>query len=459
MVVVLGSETEYGALYISEEGISTKIYHYLFEGIDHLHYNVFLPNGSRYYVDTGNHPECSTPECRTARDLVRWEKANELFMLRQKRLGIKKLREKGYTGDIGIIKHNTADDIDGGQATFGYHENYLIHRKTSIDKVITQIIPFLVTRQIYTGAGNFVKNKYHMSQRARFMCYEIGDTTYNRGMISFKDEPLSNRDKYRRVHIISGDTNMSEYTTYLKLGTTALVLDMIEGGYLKDIPSIKNPIAELRGISKNLDVNKPILLDNCKRTTPIEVQRLYCDLAEKFYFREMSSKDPETLDILDKWNYILDSLAKGDFDSLSNKIDWVIKKNLLDFLIEKMGLTLGSSDPEIINKIKDLDMGYHYIDDDGFYNILKKRHKVMRIVSDEEIMFASENPPQNTRAKLRGDLVRRYPELGGIIGWSRLPLLTKKESKNLNFIFDEPLNTYPVLFDCISEEYGKLLSY
>lgn len=401
---IYGLENEYGLIFSAREKNSVpleRILGYLFEGIisNSWSSNAFLSNGARFYQDTGCHPEYATPECKNIFDLVVYDKAGERILEESLILAERKMMEDGIAGDIFIYKNNT----DSAGNTYGCHENYLIARHIDFWRFSERLIPFFVTRQIYTGAGKILresgKSHFSISQRSQHINQKIScSTTSSRSIINTRDEPHADAEKYRRLHIIVGDANMSEYTTYLKVGTTALLLRMIEDGYPVRGLDLDDPVRAIKSIAKDLSIKRTVRLENGKLLTPIELQKTYLELAQS-YFSEQE-KDEMVSDILEKWKYVLDKLENNPRD-LSGKIDWITKLELMDSYMNRKGC--GWDDP----RISMMDLQYHDIRRDrGLYYLLEREGLVDRVVDEEDIEHAIEFPPQNTRAKLRGDFIR-----------------------------------------------------
>ena len=401
---IYGIENEYGLIFSSREKSAIpleRILGYLFEGIisNSWSSNAFLSNGARFYQDTGCHPEYATPECDNIIELVIYDKAGERIIETSLNIAEKKMAEDGIVGDIFIYKNNT----DSAGNTYGCHENYLIARHIDFWRFSERLIPFFVTRQIYTGAGKVLKESgktyFSISQRAPHINQKIScSTTSSRSIINTRDEPHADAERYRRLHVIVGDANMSEYTTYLKVGTTALILQMIEDGYPVRGLDLDDPVRAIKDIAKDLTLKRPVRMENGKALTAIEIQRTYLELVHDYFADK--EKDEVTNDILSKWEYVLNKL-ENNWSELSREIDWVTKYELLNTYRAKKGCDW--DDPRIAM----LDLQYHDIKRNrGIYYLLDKEGLIERIVEEKDIQHAIEYPPQNTRAKLRGDFIR-----------------------------------------------------
>ncbi len=363
--------------------------------------NLILSNGARYYVDHA-HPEYSTPECTNPRDLVIWDKAGERI------LNISRTRAEAVSPPeqrILIYKNNT--DLKGN--SYGTHENYLMDRRCPFTRIVQHLMPFLVTRQIFTGAGkvgsenNLEYTAYQISQRADFLETEVGlETMHSRPIINTRDEPHADPEKYRRLHVIVGDANMSEFTTYLKVGTTAIVLSMLEDDFIDRDLSLDNPVQAFRTVSRDLGCRATVRMKDGRAMTAVAVQREFLDLAHRYYRdREL---DTVTKDVLVRWEYVLDRLEQDPM-TLSRELDWVIKKDLIESYIATH--ELGWTDA----KVSMIDLQYHDIrPGKGLYYKLEESEAVERIVADDEITKAIHDPPKDTRAYFRGMCLQRYSE-------------------------------------------------
>ena len=378
---------------------------------DTLSINKILSNGARFYLDHA-HPEYATPECAKVRDLVRYEKAGDRI-LDQSRLAAQQALTNGQ--QILIYKNNS--DHKGN--SYGYHENYLLDRNTPFRLIIEQFTPFLVSRQIFCGAGKVgVENgtepaAYQISQRADFFETEVGlDTMVKRPLINTRDEPHASREKYRRLHVIIGDANMSEYALYLKLGSTALVLGMIEDQFMPRTFTLRDPVAALKAISRDLTCRNPLELDDGSTINPVELQWEYWALAER-YCRTVPV-DPWVFDVLQKWAYVLHHLAEDPL-SLAQELDWVIKWRLLTSYMDRHGQGWDSA------RVTMLDLQYHDIRrDKGLYYVLERSGEVQRILTDEEIDLAVDEPPADTRAYIRGMCLKKFRNQVFSVNWDSL---------------------------------------
>ncbi len=383
--------------------------------------NVILPNGARYYVDHA-HPEYSTPECATPRELVVHDKAGERILERSLR-ELERILPPGQR--VAIYKNNS----DGKGNSYGTHENYLVDRRTPFSSIVRDLTPFLVSRQVFTGAGKLGaeapwdergKVLYQISQRADFFETEVGlETTLKRPIINTRDEPHADPDKYRRLHVIVGDANLSEVQIYLKVGTTALVLKMIEDEFLPDL-TLANPVAALHQVSRDLTCTVQLGLADGRRLSPIQLQWEYLERARKYV--EQEDATPENLDIVRRWEAVLAALEEDPL-SLHRELDWVAKYRLLEGYRERDGLAW--TDP----KLRLIDLQYHDVRRErGLYHRLAAGGKVERLVSEEEIEHAVMHPPEDTRAYFRGRCIARFPDAIAAASWDSLIFDTGAEA-------------------------------
>ena len=403
---IYGIENEFGIAFTCDGRRtlpSEKVVRYLFEKLITTEgfLNVFLENGARFYLDTGCHPEYATPECASPMDVMIYDKAGERILENLLNYAQNKVQEEGFQGELAIFKNNT--DFVGN--SYGCHENYLADRTTDFYYMAEQLIPFLVTRQIFTGAGKVFRTRrgtvYHISQRAQHIRQKISGTTTNeRSIINTRDEPHAIKEKYRRLHIIVGDSNMSEFATYMKVGTTAIILEMIEEDFLPTTFALRNPVRAIKDISRDLTCREPVPLNNGKRYSALEMQKEYLELARRFYSTRPMS--PEAADIMQKWEYVLTKLEEDPMQ-LNQEIDWIIKLHLLQAYGERRNLSPEASGDRMLM----LDLQYHDIRrEKGLYFLLERRGRIKRMATEAQIETAMVDPPQNTRAKMRGELIK-----------------------------------------------------
>jgi proteasome accessory factor PafA2 len=373
--------------------------------------NVILTNGARLYVDHA-HPEYSTPEVRTPLDAVRWDKAGELVMAEAAR------RAAGVPGTspVQLYKNNT----DNKGASYGAHENYLMARSTAFAEIVRHLTPFFVSRQVVCGAGRVGigadgrGHGFQVSQRADFFEVEVGlETTLKRPIINTRDEPHADPEKYRRLHVIIGDANLSEISTYLKLGTTALVLAMIEDGFLTGSDrSVDAPVASLHAVSHDPTLRHLLTLRSGRRLTAVQLQMEYLDQARKYVEdRYGVDADEQTRDVLTRWESVLSRLEL-DPRLLARELDWVAKLELLDGYRDRESLDWGAP------KLALVDLQWCDVRPDrGLYNRLVARGRMERLLTDAAIQAAVEAPPEDTRAYFRGRCLAKYPTEVAAASW------------------------------------------
>ena len=366
--------------------------------------NVFLRNGARLYLDVGSHPEYATPECDSLIDLVTHDKAGERILEGLLVDADRRLREEGIAGDIYLFKNNT----DSAGNSYGCHENYLVGRHGEFGRLADVLIPFLVTRQIICGAGKVLQTPrgavYCVSQRAEHIWEGVSSaTTRSRPIINTRDEPHADAERFRRLHVIVGDSNMSETTTLLKIGTTDLVLRMIEAGIVMRDLTLENAIRAIREVSHDMTGRRRIKLANGREASALEIQLEYFAKARDFVHRRGADATAER--VLDLWERTLQAVESGDLDKVEREIDWVTKYKLIERYRAKHDLPLSSP------RIAQIDLAYHDVNRRrGLYYLLERKGAVDRVTTDLRIFEAKSVPPQTTRARLRGDFIRRAQE-------------------------------------------------
>jgi len=372
--------------------------------------NVILTNGARLYVDHA-HPEYSTPEVTNPLDAVRFDKAGEQVMLDAARLAGQLPTAPG----IVLYKNNT----DNKGASYGAHENYLMRRSTPFADIVRHLTPFFVSRQVVTGAGRVgigqdgQRHGFQLSQRADFFEVEVGlETTLKRPIINTRDEPHADPDKYRRLHVIIGDANRAEVSTYLKVGTTALVLAMIEDRFLTRDLSIDGPVSALRAISHDPSLRHLVTLKDGRTLTGVQLQLEYLDLARKYVEdRYGSDADPQTVDVLARWESVLTRLERDPMEC-ARELDWVAKLRLLEQYRERDGLDWDHA------KLHLIDLQYADIrPEKGLYHRLVRAGRIERLLDDAGVEEAMHEPPTDTRAYFRGTCLARYPDQVAAASW------------------------------------------
>ncbi len=366
--------------------------------------NVFLANGARLYLDVGSHPEYATPECDSVRELVVHDKAGERILEQLLTSAEQRLGDEGVHGDVYLFKNNT----DSAGNSYGCHENYCTSRRDDFSSYTEVLIPFLVSRQIYAGAGKVLQTargaRYCVSQRAEHIWEGVSSaTTRSRPIINTRDEPHADAERYRRLHVIVGDSNMSEYTTFLKVGACSLMLRMLEEPQvvLRDM-TLENPIRAIREISHDMTCTRRVRLANGREISALDIQSEYLNRALRFA-EHHDLTDEEQL-ALDMWEYTLSHL-EDDPLKLDRELDWVIKYKLIEAYRERHDLTLSDA------RVALVDLQYHDVNRErGVFYRMQRKGMVDRIVTDEEISHAVEHPPQTTRARLRGEFIKRAKE-------------------------------------------------
>ena len=372
--------------------------------------NVILTNGARLYVDHA-HPEYSTPEVTNPLDVVRWEKAGEQVMLdASRRAGL-------LPGGSPIVLYKNNTDNKG--ASYGTHENYLMRRSTPFADIVRHLTPFFVSRQVICGAGRVGIGQdgrdhgFQISQRSDYFEVEVGlETTLKRPIINTRDEPHADPEKYRRLHVIIGDANLSEVSTYLKVGTTALVLSMIEDRFVSTDLTVDGAVPGLRAISHDPTLQQTVTLTDGRKLTAIQLQLEYLDLARKYVEdRFGSDADAQTLDVLARWESVLDRLERDPM-LCARELDWVAKLQLLEQYRSRDGLDWDDA------KLHLIDLQYADIrPEKGLYYRLVAGGRMERLLEDEAVELAMHDPPHDTRAYFRGRCLEKYAEHVAAASW------------------------------------------
>ena len=366
--------------------------------------NVFLRNGARLYLDVGSHPEYATPECDDLRTLIVHDKAGERILEGLLIDAEHRLHDEGIPGDIYLFKNNT----DSAGNSYGCHENFLVGRTGEFSRLADVLIPFLVTRQLICGAGKVLQTPrgavFCLSQRAEHIWEGVSSaTTRSRPIINTRDEPHADAERYRRLHVIVGDSNMNECTTLLKVGSADLVLRMIEAGMpFKDL-TLENPIRAIREVSHDLTGRKPLRLASGRTASALDIQTEYLNRAQDFAgghgIDDIGSR------VLELWSRTVAAVTKEDLSLIDREIDWATKYQLIERYRARHDLSLSSP------RVAQLDLTYHDIRRDrGLFYLLQQRGVVERAATDLAIFEAKSVPPQTTRARLRGDFIRRAQE-------------------------------------------------
>jgi proteasome accessory factor A len=403
---IFGLENEYGVTctFRGQRRLSPdEVARYLFRRVVHWgrSSNVFLENGARLYLDVGSHPEYATPECDSVVDLIAHDKAGERILEALLAAAEVRLHEEGISGDVYLFKNNT----DSAGNSYGCHENYLVARQGEFARIADILIPFFVTRQIYCGAGKVLHGprgaQFCLSQRAEHIWEGVSSaTTRSRPIINTRDEPHADAERFRRLHVIVGDSNMSEFTTFLKIGVTDLVVRMVEENTVMRDLTLENPIRAIREVSHDITCKRKIKLATGRELSAIDIQNEYFERASRFI--ERRGADELSARILHEWGNALEALAAGEPERLAEKVDWVSKYVLVERYRARNGLPL--SHPRIAL----MDLAYHDVNRErGLYYLLERRGKMERVVPDKQVQRAMREPPQTTRARLRGEFIRQ----------------------------------------------------
>jgi proteasome accessory factor A len=373
--------------------------------------NVILTNGARLYVDHA-HPEYSSPEVTNPLDVVVWDKAGERVMARAAQLAA----ELPGGGPINLYKNNT----DNKGASYGSHENYLMSRATPFADIVRHLTPFFVSRQVVCGAGRVGLGQdgrdhgFQLSQRADYFEVEVGlETTLKRPIINTRDEPHADADRYRRLHVIIGDANLAEVSTYLKLGTTSLVLEMIEEKFLDGVDfAVSGPVSTLHAVSHDVSLSHLVELRSGRKLTAVQLQMEYLEQARKFVQeRYGDDADAMTIDVLDRWESVLSRLETAPM-TLARELDWVAKLSILQGYRDRDGLDWSDARLHLV------DLQYADVrPDKGLYNRLVASGRIERLVSDDSVDAAVLQPPEDTRAYFRGRCLQQYADDVAAASW------------------------------------------
>ena len=373
--------------------------------------NLILTNGARLYVDHA-HPEYSSPEVSNPHDAVLWDKAGEWVMAQAG------ARAELLPGGVrlNLYKNNT----DNKGASYGTHENYLMKRSTPFASIVRHLTPFFVSRQVVCGQGRVGIGQqgreagFQLSQRADFFEVEVGlETTLKRPIINTRDEPHADAEKYRRLHVIIGDANLAEVASLLKLGTTALVLAMIEDSFLDPLElDVDRPVAELHAVSHDTTLRHLLTLRDGRTLTAVQLQSEYCEQARKYVEdRYGSDADESTVQVLDRWERVLTGLVTEP-SALASQIDWIAKLQLLEGYRSRDGLDWSDARLQLV------DLQYSDVrPDKGLYHRLAAKGRMERLFTDEQIRDAATDPPLDTRAWFRGECIRRYGDQVAAASW------------------------------------------
>ena len=403
----MGLETEYGVTCVvdGQRRLSPdEVARYLFRKVVvwGRSSNVFLPNGGRLYLDVGSHPEYATAECDNLSDLIKQDQAGDRIVEELAVSAEIRLNAEGIKGQIHLFKNN----MDAAGNSYGCHENFSVSRKKNFEEVTESIIPFLITRQIFCGAGKWISSSkganFQISQRAEHMWESVSSaTTRSRPIINTRDEPHADPEEYRRLHIIVGDSNMSETTTVLKVATTELMLRAAEVGLLKDKFTIENPIKTIREISNDLKFRNSFRLSSGREITALQMQNEMYNIVLSMPGLDEILEKPFYRYALNLWRRSLDALESEDYSLVDMELDWMIKRKFMNSYKEKHQLN------DMDSRLILLDISYHNIRKDrGLFYILEKSGMAKTLITNNDVNSAMENPPQTTRAALRGRFIK-----------------------------------------------------
>ena len=403
----MGLETEYGVTCVvdGQRRLSPdEVARYLFRKVVvwGRSSNVFLPNGGRLYLDVGSHPEYATAECDNLSDLIKQDQAGDRIVEELAVSAEIRLNAEGIKGQIHLFKNN----MDAAGNSYGCHENFSVSRKKNFEEVTESIIPFLITRQIFCGAGKWISSSkganFQISQRAEHMWESVSSaTTRSRPIINTRDEPHADPEEYRRLHIIVGDSNMSETTTVLKVATTELMLRAAELGLLKDKFTIENPIKNIREISNDLKFRNSFRLSSGREITALQMQNEMYDIVLSMPGLDEILEKPFYRYALNLWRRSLDALESHDYSLVDMELDWMIKRKFMNSYKEKHQLN------DMDSRLILLDISYHNIRKDrGLFYILEKSGMAKTLITNNDVNGAMENPPETTRAALRGRFIK-----------------------------------------------------
>ena len=425
---IMGIETEYGITASASDGQRVmspdEIARVLFRPIvsTYSSSNIFSPNASRLYLDVGSHPEVATAECDSLSQLIAYERAGDAMVNRMAVQAEEALADEGEKRSVYLFKNN----VDSAGNSYGCHENYLIGRHVVLKDLGKALLPFMITRQLICGAGMIKPAKgeeparFVLSQRADQVWEGVSSaTTRSRPIINTRDEPHGDSKRFRRMHVIVGDSNMAEPTMALKVGSTLLMLEMLEAGFEVPELSVLDPIQHIRAIALDPTGRTELPLEGGGSTTALAVQQELCTAAERWLEHREDTGTPtaELARVVDLWKRILQAIDTQDFSAVDREIDWVIKRGLLNRYRERLGGDWAYP------KLAQIDLTYHDIRPGrGLYSVLKQRGMVVQWIDDAAINAAVDTAPQTTRAKLRGEFLAVARELNApvTVDWTRM---------------------------------------
>lgn len=454
---IVGLETEYGITCTGQDGSRRlgpeEIARYLFRPVVERHNssNVFLPNASRLYLDVGAHPEFATAECDNLMQLLEVDRAGDRIFDDLSQRAERALADDRVGGSIYLFRNN----VDSAGNSYGCHENYLVGRDVVLKNLGHKILPFLITRQLICGAGTISRGGggyqpgWVVSQRADHVWEGVSSaTTRARPMINTRDEPHADSERFRRMHVIVGDSNMAEPSTALKVGSMLLVLEMVEAGFDYPDLQLRNPSAHVRDIARDQTGQTPLERTDGSTVTALETQQAFCDAAGRWLEQRPDTGTPNAVleRVLDLWRRMLAAIATQDFSAVNREIDWVIKRDLLQRYQDKLGLDL--EDP----KLAQIDLTYHDIRPGrGLFQVLERKGLIERWTAPADVDAAKTTAPQTTRAALRGQFLTRAEELNApvTVDWVGLKV-DRPEPSSINL--GDPFAT-------VDERVDELLAY
>ncbi|MDO4928636.1 MAG: Pup--protein ligase [Corynebacterium sp.] len=415
---ITGVETEYG-ITCTEGGIpvqtADEVARLMFQPIVQAYgsSNVFIPNGSRLYLDVGSHPEYASVECDSLSQLIAYDKAGDRLVHQLAAQAEQHLD----AGQIYLFKNN----VDSAGNSYGCHENYLVHRSVVLKSFGQQLLPFLLTRQLIAGAGCIHDGEFLLSQRADHVWEGVSSaTTRSRPIINTRDEPHADSHQYRRLHVIVGDSNMAQPTMALKIGSMQLVLEMLEAGIA--LPAMDNDISVIRDIARDRSGATTVCLQDGSQRSALSLQREYAAAAHRWLAQreDIGTPTAELARVVELWENCLEWIATGNIAQLARYVDWAAKLQL--FQQFQARLDLGSSDFSH-PKLAQIDLAYHDIHPTrGLFYALQRRGAIATWVEEADIAAAMHNPPATTRGKLRGAMVALGQELQApvVCDWVRI---------------------------------------
>ena len=454
---VMGIEPEYGITCAARRGTRPPLdaeesAQRLFAPVlaAHRSTNTFLENGSRLYLDVGAHPEYATAECDNIDDLLAHDRAGELIFARLAKRANEKLNDDGVPGAIHLLKNN----VDSEGHSFGCHENYMVHRRPDYRQRIARLIPFFVTRQIVAGAGSLHRGedgqvRYEFSQRSHQMWEAISSaSTRSRPMINTRDEPHADAELYRRMHVIVGDSNISQATTGLKVAATEALLTLVEEGAILPDLELADPMHAIRITGADLSGRANLELASGGLTDPISVQQRMYEAAMNHLDRKgyLAELDPTRRYLLELWERAITAVEHRDPSPIATEIDWAAKLALLTRYRERTGAKLCDA------RVARLDLAYHDITEGGLRDRMEESGLLRRVITPERATAAMTDPPRSTRAVLRGRFLSaaRQARRDVAVDWSTLRLM--EANGNSSVVLNDPLATENAEVEALIEE-------